>query len=431
MKSENNKQEDININKEVTKVNIKIIDSPMGYGKTSYLIQMINEDVSNNNKYMYITPFLDEVDRIETSCKSKKFYQPTNKAKNGSKLESVKKLIAQGKNIVSTHALFSLADDELITLIKSEGYILILDEVMDVVEQVAIKKDDIKMLIDQGNIVIEEEPYNKVVWTKDTYDGKFNDIKTMAYNESLYYVSNTLMIWSMPVNAFKSFSEIYISTYLFDAQIQKYYYDYFNMEYTYYHIEKDEAKYKLVETINFDYDREFKIKAKQLINIIDNPKLNAVGDYIGGVKSALSKTWYNKYKDEEVMKILNKNMLNFFRRYCVDKSELHMWTTFKTYQTKLKGKGYTKGFVPCTSRATNQYSHKTNCAYMLNRYLNPFYKNFFSQRKIEINEDKYALSEMLQWIWRSAIRNDEPIVLYIPSERMRTLLIDFLDTFEK
>jgi hypothetical protein len=118
-------------------------------------------------------------------------------------------------------------------------------------------------------------------------------------------------------------------------------------------------------------------------------------------------------------------MLNFFRRYCVDKSELHMWTTFKTYQTKLKGKGYTKGFVPCTSRATNQYSHKTNCAYTINRYLNPFYKNFFSQRGISINEDKFALSEMLQWIWRSAIRNDESINLYIPSERMRTLLIEF------
>ena len=418
------------INNEVTDVNIKIIDSPMGFGKTSYLIQMINEDM-DNNKYMYITPFLDEVDRIEINCKDKKFYQPNNKAKNGSKLESLKKLISQGKNIVSTHALFSMADEELIMLIKSEGYILILDEVMDVVEQVSIKKDDINMLLEQEIIEIQEKPYNKVVWLKDDYDGKFNDIKSMAYNESLYYVNNTLMIWTMPVNAFKSFSEIYISTYLFDAQIQKYYYDYFNIDYIYYHIEKENNKYLLIKTTDFDYDKEFKLQAKQLINIIDNPKLNAVGDYIGKSKSALSKSWYIKYKDEEVMKTLNKNLTNFFRKYCTDKSELHMWTTFKEYKAILKGKGFTKGFVPCNSRATNQYSNKTNCAYVLNRYLNPFYNNFFNQRNIEIDEDKFALSEMLQWIWRSAIRNNESINLYIPSERMRTLLLNFMNIASK
>lgn len=84
---------------------IKVIDSPMGYGKTSYLIQMINEDKSNN-KYIFITPFLDECERIQSSCKTKKFIQPTNKNKKGSKLESLKQLIIKEKNIVSTHSLF-------------------------------------------------------------------------------------------------------------------------------------------------------------------------------------------------------------------------------------------------------------------------------------------------------------------------------------
>ena len=87
----------------------------------------------------------------------------------------------------------------------------------------------------------------------------------------------------------------------------------------------------------------------------------------------------------------------------------------------------TKGFIPCNSRATNQYSHKKNCAYVINRYLNPFYEAFFYKRNIVINQDMYALSEMLQWIWRSAIRNDEEINIYIPSQRMRELLINFLN----
>lgn len=410
---------------------IKVIDSPMGYGKTSYLIQMINEDKSNN-KYIFITPFLDECERIQSSCKTKKFIQPTNKNKKGSKLESLKQLIIKEKNIVSTHSLFSMLDEELITLIKSQGYILLLDEVMNVVESVEkITKDDISTMIEQKFIKVEDEPYNKVIWCDNEYNGRYNDIKIMAENESLFYVNNTLMVWTMPIKAFESFEEVYISTYMFNAQIQKYYYDYFNMQYEYYHVAKDNDKYKLIRTLNNDYDVEFKKNSKKLIHILDNSKLNAVGDNykINNViyKTALSKAWYDKNKNNETIKILNKNIYNYFYNYCNSKSDLNMWTTYLDYKSKLKGKGYTKGFVSCSSRGTNQHSNKKYLAYTINRYLNPFYKQFFYQRNIEIDEDMYSLSEMLQWIWRSCIRNNEEIYIYIPSERMRNLLIDFLN----
>ena len=143
------------------KEKIKVIDSPMGAGKTSYLIQMIKRNTEN--KYMFITPFLDEVDRIITTCKENKFLQPTNKAKNGSKLESLKKLVSKGKNVVSTHALFSIADEELIKLIKSQGYILILDEVMDVVSSADIKKSDIEMLFNENKIKPEPQHKSKIL----------------------------------------------------------------------------------------------------------------------------------------------------------------------------------------------------------------------------------------------------------------------------
>ena len=44
-----------------------------------------------------------------------------------------------------------------------------------------------------------------------------------------------------------------------------------------------------------------------------------------------------------------------------------------------------------------------------------------------MNEDLYSLSELIQWIYRSRIRNGEKINLYIPSKRMRELLIDWLN----
>jgi hypothetical protein len=64
-------------------------------------------------------------------------------------------------------------------------------------------------------------------------------------------------------------------------------------------------------------------------------------------------------------------------------------------------------------------------AYLANRFSIPEIRGYFESRGVDVYEDIYATSEMLQWIWRSAIRNDqEPhdVHVFIPSERMRELL---------
>lgn len=118
-----------------------------------------------------------------------------------------------------------------------------------------------------------------------------------------------------------------------------------------------------------------------------------------------------------------------------------MWTSFKDYQSKLRGKGYSKefkteqlkeidnayGFLACNARATNKYAGCYNLAYCVNIYLHPAISQFFYQKGIKVDEDLYGLSEMIQWIWRSRIRNGEKINIYVPSIRMRTLLKSWLD----
>ncbi|MPM86322.1 hypothetical protein SDC9_133411 [bioreactor metagenome] len=56
--------------------------------------------------------------------------------------------------------------------------------------------------------------------------------------------------------------------------------------------------------------------------------------------------------------------------------------------------------------------------------------NWFKEHGIYLNTDAFALSTLLQWLWRSAIRDGKPITVYIPSSRMRGLLKQFLDTGE-
>ena len=43
------------------------------------------------------------------------------------------------------------------------------------------------------------------------------------------------------------------------------------------------------------------------------------------------------------------------------------------------------------------------------------------------DKDLWALSNMIQFVFRSRLRDDEPINLYVPSRRMRELFKRWLD----
>ena len=95
------------------------------------------------------------------------------------------------------------------------------------------------------------------------------------------------------------------------------------------------------------------------------------------------------------------------------------------------GKGYTKAFVTFNAKATNQFKDRDCLVYVANLFMNVNEKKFYKMHGIEVNEDVYALSIMIQWIWRSAIRDGGTVNLYIPSKRMRTLLIDWMEDISK
>ena len=46
---------------------VRVCDSLMGTGKTSAAITQMREDI--DSKYIFITPYLDEIQRIKKCCK--------------------------------------------------------------------------------------------------------------------------------------------------------------------------------------------------------------------------------------------------------------------------------------------------------------------------------------------------------------------------
>ena len=109
---------------------IRVCDAIMGTGKSSAAITYMNEH--KDEKFIYITPYLDEANRIKEQCADMHFMEPSNKIEefNFKKSEHTAALIKQGRNIATTHQAFKMYSDEMLEDIRNYGYRLIIDENM-------------------------------------------------------------------------------------------------------------------------------------------------------------------------------------------------------------------------------------------------------------------------------------------------------------
>ena len=164
-----------------------------------------------------------------------------------------------------------------------------------------------------------------------------------------------------------------------------------------------------------------------MIHILDNEKMNKVGEE----NKALSVSWFQGQHDDEATNKIKKNLNNYFRNICRAKSSECLWTTFKSEQSKIEGKGYKDGFLPVNAKAMNNYADRKSIAYIANRFVNPKLTYLCADNGDSFDQDAFATSEMVQFIWRSAIRRGEPIQIYIPSSRMRRLLEKWIDENQK
>lgn len=393
---------------------LKVVDAGCGVGKTTAMINYINKD-KDNNKFLYITPFLTEVERVKNACKNKNFQEP---AELPTKTEDLLRLVEKGYNIVSTHALFKKLTDKVLDLTQFNDYILIIDEAADVLEEIDITKNDLKTIITEYTTIDDNNTVHWNEWNND-YEGRFEDYKNMIQMGGVKaHRSDTgevvSLVWAFPISIFESFKEVYILTYMFNGQ--KAYYEYNKVNIIQMYV-KDFQLTTKPQIYNYE-------EQKKLITVIEDEKLNAIGNNRG----SLSMSWFSRNAKTALMKQLQNNINNFFKNI-VKGTPINqkLWTTFKEYSDVVKGKGYTNAFVPINIRATNDYKESTAVAYIANRYMKPTLKHFFEVSGIEVDEDTYALSELIQFIYRSAIRDGKPITVYIPSKRMRELLINWIN----
>ena len=86
-------------------------------------------------------------------------------------------------------------------------------------------------------------------------------------------------------------------------------------------------------------------------------------------------------------------------------------------------------WVANTTRGTNEYAHCSHLIYLYDQHVNPVVARWLNEHTRSF-DDAYALTEIIQWVWRSRIRKGERITLYLPAPRMRSIFIDWLEGWD-
>lgn len=414
---------------------IEILDSIMGSNKTNGVLKWM--DNNPNEKYLYISPLLSEVDnnsRLQTDLKYITFEYPETDI-DCSKSDDLLAKLKNNVNIGATHSLYLNMTDEHLKEIESRGYIVVIDEELGVIEAFdRYSIDDLNYLLEKKDIEISKDD-GMITWvgTNVGVKNKYRYFYSLCNSKSVYATkrNDTMMVTQLPIRLINCAKRVIIMTYMFDGNIL----DSF-------------LKLKGVKTKKFievETTKVSKSSIKDLIALI--PPTDAVS------KVGMSASRYSKCSNDDL-----KIVADYIRNVC-RKNKATTYDVMYTFPKALvktsrkNGKQIKpKSFIeyklteditvgdevksittthPCwihaNCRATNKYSFKWCLIHAYDRYPNAVVETYLQDYGCSPKRGVFAISELCQWVWRSRIRNGEKIVLAIASKRMYNLFIKWLN----
>ena len=412
----------MSFNTQITKNKVvEIVDSCMGSSKSTNALKYM--DNNPHQRYIYVSPLLTEIDidgRVPNSLNNIEIFSPTDES--GTKGEHLLELIKQGCNVCCSHSLYSSLTDKHFNQIAVGNYVVLIDEEINVIGGFDNYSDsDIQWLIEKGDVSISEQD-GMVSWVGDkskiTKEHKYYEFLKCCESGVLYSSkrSSTMMVTQLPIRLFECAKRVIILTYLFKDNILD----------SFLRLKGFEVKDCKDIVPNIVNKEDF----KKLLNIIPpskkmlNHKLNA--------------TWWSEANGEMI-----KEVKNFTETSCKKlgvKGDDVLWTVPKERAVKMNNRGkilfkprnYTvdsKGnscYLASSIRATNDYAHKTTMVHLINRYPLVCVSAYLQDYDCKMDANVFALSEMLQWLWRGCIRKGEPMNVVIGSERMYWLFMNWL-----
>jgi hypothetical protein len=376
-----------------------------------------------HRQYLVVVPTLDEIRRVQEAS-SVPFVQPETSRVHKTKREHLEALLCEGANIATTHALYMdvavLAREGLL-----DDYEIIIDEVLDVCAKVDGKSPrsferfylgcQYAIVGSDGRVSSTPKWDAEVDAVADTLDVRLH---RMAKAGMLYYIDNTFFMWALPRELLSAGRSFTVYTYLAEGSMLLPYLRKLGVPYDH--------------DVDPVIDAEFRRKARNLIEIRDIPKLKRVSLSYSGQKASTAKaktvaSALRSIRRGALGDIPLENTLvtcvkdNWYRKGD-DDAEKRKAGPFAANSKMFEGVNW----IANTTRGTNNYAHCSHLIYLYDQNMNPYIRRWLGLVGDPSAQDRYALTELIQWVYRSRARRGKPIVLYLPSARMRGLLKDWV-----
>ena len=406
-------------------INTRVVDAVMGSGKTNAIIEYINQAT---HPTIIIVERQSEVDRLSSACPNLVSLSDVSDETGISRAQALEDCTDTGLSIVSTHQLMRRWSNRFLLSVERFRYELIIDETLSgVLTQVGVKTSDLNQYLDSGHIQqLPSNEFKKVSLEKPLHS-KYNSLESTINNKDCYLFdmysdesdeSKYALIEAPRSEMFEVFTKITVLTYLFEGSLLRSYFDLHNINYD---------KFSIVDGVIDYYSARNGSAYKELI-VIYQGKHNRFHCKRGHSREGLSKTWSEKSPNQSKTAKALRNVFNSWSSLgCT--SESFAYTFHKDYQERVHTSyvGSSKSnrqyhninerksmsntdkrkvtFLPQTIRGTNDFSHKQFMAYLPNTFMNPVIQNFLREHDLVVNEETFALSQMIQWLWRGCIRN--------------------------
>jgi len=326
---------------------IYVCDAIMGAGKSSAAITYMNE--RPHQKFIYVTPFKDETTRIQSACPELHFWTPGNLPEHEyMKREHFRYLVEIGMNIATTHANFSMCDEDALQLIRDKEYTVILDESISAMEKIQAKADDIKIAMESEWLHCEncdDGLIHEVTMADKEYNGDWlKNIRFYAKSRRLVALKNDegehrFYCWMLNSELFYVAKDTIILTYLFDSSPMSYLFQMNQIEYEPLYVDRDGDRYFFSNELH--YMPEYTARLDQMIHICQNKRMNAIGNS----HRALSINWTKeavRRPGNGHAETLRKNVENYFRnihRETAPNPQDRLWSCHTDLEPILRGKG--------------------------------------------------------------------------------------------
>ena len=401
---------------------LTIVDRPCGSGKTTAMLSSFKSDC----KYLVVSPLLTEVQRVITSSPVP-FYEPDENHKDH-KFGSALSLLEKGLNVATTHSLYAdLATAADRGLLKD--YHVILDEVPDVATEVGRVSAESwqKVYVDGGFAEVEEDGRCRTTlkWDQDVKqveDTLRRSYYHLAKSGCLFLVDRQFFLWTLPPQLLQSGKTTTVYTYLAEGSMMLAYLKKLGIPFAH--------------QTDAEVDKLFRLKAKSLITVRSVGELESLKWSYSGQTDSRER----RFRERKVAKAL----ANLRQRELAGVPFDNVMLTCSKSMWFAKGKdqasgdpkpsGFAKGsrmfganWVPNTTRGTNDYRHCTAAVYLWDQYMNPYIQRWLGLGCDQRSHERYALTEFVQWLYRTSIRDGQPVTVYAPSKRMRRLLEEWLN----